>query len=66
MSLTLFSTSQRAIYVFHYVRKRTTYERKLFIVATTNKTNSVALVRERILPTERSPLVGEVSADFCG
>jgi hypothetical protein len=27
---------------------------------------SVALVRERIIPTERSPLVGEVSANFCG
>jgi hypothetical protein len=27
---------------------------------------SVDLVRERILPTERPPLVGEVSANFCG
>jgi hypothetical protein len=27
---------------------------------------NVALVRERILPTERPPLVGEVSANFCG
>jgi hypothetical protein len=27
--------------------------------------NSVALVRERTIPTER-PLVGEVSANFCG
>jgi hypothetical protein len=31
-----------------------------------NVTNSVALVRERTIPTERSPLVGEVSANFCG
>jgi hypothetical protein len=28
------------------------------------KTNSVALVRKRTLPTERPPLVGEVSANF--
>jgi hypothetical protein len=30
------------------------------------KLNSVALVRERTIPTERPPLVGEVSAYFCG
>jgi hypothetical protein len=29
-------------------------------------TNSVALVRERTVPTERPPLVGEVSGNFCG
>jgi hypothetical protein len=29
-------------------------------------TNSVALVREQAIPTERPPLVGEVSANFCG
>ena len=29
------------------------------------KLNSVALVRERTIPTERPP-VGEVSANFCG
>jgi hypothetical protein len=28
--------------------------------------NSVALVREQTIPTERPPLVGEVSADFYG
>jgi hypothetical protein len=28
--------------------------------------NSVALVRERTIPTERPPLVGEVSANLCG
>jgi hypothetical protein len=27
---------------------------------------SVALVREQIIPTERPPFVGEVSANFCG
>ena len=30
------------------------------------KKNSVALVRERTIPTERPPLVGEVSDNFCG
>ena len=30
------------------------------------KLNSVALVRERTMPTERPPPVGEVSANFCG
>jgi hypothetical protein len=30
------------------------------------QTNSVARVRDRIMPTERPPLVGEVSANFCG
>jgi hypothetical protein len=29
-------------------------------------TNSVVLVRERTIPTERPPLVGEVSANVCG
>ena len=28
--------------------------------------NFVALVRERTIPTERPPPVGEVSANFCG
>jgi hypothetical protein len=32
----------------------------------TKKTNSMALVRERTIPTERPPLVGEVSVNFCG
>jgi len=32
----------------------------------TYKLNSVALVRERTIPTERSPPVGEVSANFSG
>jgi hypothetical protein len=30
------------------------------------KLNSVAYVRERTIPTERPPPVGEVSANFCG
>jgi hypothetical protein len=32
----------------------------------TNKTNSMVWVRERTIPTERPPLVGEVIANFCG
>ena len=31
-----------------------------------SKLNSEALVRERTIPTERPPPVGEVSANFCG
>ena len=34
--------------------------------STLTKLNSVALVRERTIPTERPPPVGEVSANFCG
>jgi hypothetical protein len=30
------------------------------------KLNSMALVRERTIPTERPPPVGEVSANYCG
>jgi hypothetical protein len=33
---------------------------------TKTKLNSGALVRERTIPTERPPPVGEVSANFCG
>jgi hypothetical protein len=32
----------------------------------TQSTNSVTLVRERTILAERPPLVGEVSANFCG
>ena len=34
------------------------------IVYSSAKLNSVALVRERTIPTERPPPVGEVSANF--
>jgi hypothetical protein len=30
-----------------------------------NNNNSMALVSEQTIPTERPPLVGEVSANFC-
>jgi hypothetical protein len=33
---------------------------------TKHKKNSMVSVRERTIPTERPPLVGEVVANFCG
>jgi hypothetical protein len=38
--------------------------RVIFLFDSEGKT--VALVRERTVPTERLPLVGEISANFCG
>jgi hypothetical protein len=32
----------------------------------TNKKNSMVWVRERTIPTDRPPLVGDVIANFCG
>jgi len=40
------------------------YNKKLDATKLT-KLNSVALVRERTIPTEQPPPVGEVSANFC-
>jgi hypothetical protein len=37
-----------------------------FLPLPKRKSNPVAWVRERTIPTERPPLVGEVSANFCG
>ena len=39
---------------------------KTFDIKQQTKLNSVALVRERTIPTEWPPPVGEVSANFCG
>jgi hypothetical protein len=36
------------------------------LVAIVQKKNSVASVRERTTPTELSPLIDKVSANFCG
>jgi hypothetical protein len=36
---------------------------KFNVISSADETNSVALVRTRTMPTERPPLVGEVSAD---
>jgi hypothetical protein len=38
---------------------------ELHLLSGQKKLNSVALVRERTIPTERPPL-GEVNANFCG
>jgi hypothetical protein len=38
----------------------------IIIIIIINKNNCVALVRERSIPTERPPLVVEVSVNFCG
>jgi len=46
-----------------YANRGTPY---VVIYKTKTKLNSVALVRERTIPTERPPPVGEVSANFCG
>jgi len=51
------SKNEKSIVNYIIVRK----ESRKFI-----KLNSVALVRERTIPTERLPPVGEVSANFCG
>jgi hypothetical protein len=37
-----------------------------FDKAEVKKKNSEALVRERTIPTDRPPLVSEVTANFCG
>jgi len=48
-----------------------TVHRDKFLIIKPTKTklkklNSVALVRDRTIPTEQPPPVGEVSANFCG
>jgi hypothetical protein len=45
------------------------YEERTALCMSINKKtkkNSVALVRKRTIPTERPPLVGEISANLCG
>jgi hypothetical protein len=37
-----------------------------WVLTVTKNLNSVIWVRERTIPTERPPLVGEVTANFCG
>jgi hypothetical protein len=41
-------------------------QREQAALKVTQKTNSMVSVRERTIPTERPPLVGEVIANFCG
>jgi hypothetical protein len=42
------------------------YSLIIIIIIIIINNNSMALVRERIIQIEQSPLVGEVSANFCG
>ena len=55
----ILKSANNCIYNIWYLSHRRTPPTKL-------KLNSVALVRERTIPTERPPPVGEVSANFCG
>jgi hypothetical protein len=52
------------------IRDRTLQEistaNTLWLRVYNNKKNSMVWVRERTIPTEGPPLVGEVSANFCG
>jgi hypothetical protein len=54
----------------HYTRTPTTLGvpscRTFISGGTNNKTNSVAPIREGTIPTDRLPLVGEVSANLWG
>jgi hypothetical protein len=45
---------------------RTHTPKIIFLMKLKKKLNSVAFVREQTMPTERPPLDGEVSANFCG
>jgi hypothetical protein len=58
---------------FIHVRITVYHQEELFIsliyhkgTTKKQKSNSVSWVRERTIPTERPPLVGEASANFCG
>jgi hypothetical protein len=56
------NTNQNLSYLF--VIKHKKYP--VLVTQDIKKKNSVALVRKRTIPTERTPHVGEVSANFCG
>jgi hypothetical protein len=51
-------------YAPHFEKKRD--KSKTDNKQTNKQTNSMVRVRERTIPTERPPLVGEVIANFCG
>jgi hypothetical protein len=56
------------IHLFYFFSSggRLDYNLNATTVDVTIYANSLALVRERTIPTERPPLVIEVSANFCG
>jgi hypothetical protein len=51
-----------------YIHKSGIYKRNFIYVEFVSRINliSSAVVRKQTIPTERSPLVGEVSAKLCG
>jgi hypothetical protein len=53
------------IYIYIYIYRERERERERESERYNNYNNSVALVPERSIPTERSPLVGEVIANIC-
>jgi hypothetical protein len=59
--LKMYFFSQTTMVVNH-ANPKSRHDYSVFIT----KLNFVALVPERTIPTERPPLVGEVSANFCG
>ena len=54
------------IYNFQQFRNGTEQDVLIERQSLLTHTHSVALVRERTIPTERPPPVDEVSANFCG
>jgi hypothetical protein len=52
--------------VVHVTSLKQSCDSAYSLCVTLTISNSVALVRERTIPIERSPFVGEVSANFCG
>jgi hypothetical protein len=57
------------IFFWEIIRQKSIVKWWLILCSPTTlklKLNSVALVHERTIPTERPPPVGEVSANFCG
>jgi hypothetical protein len=73
MNALIFSTAQWCVRIPVRLGKdlsdkfafRTVWHKEIFYQHKT-KLNSVALVSERTIPTERPQLVGEVSAKSCG
>jgi len=59
-----FDATDQLLIIYSYNGNKINYVRTQS--NTTKKLNSVALVREPTIPTERPPPVGDVSANFCG
>jgi hypothetical protein len=63
-------TVEAALYIFWVFSQKELgtckFSYEPFIIIIKTKLNSMVRVRERTIPTERPPLVGEVIANFCG